>query len=311
MALIDADARLRRADGRRPGDRGRVREHGRQAAGVPHARRGVQAGRDPGVQHLGAGPRHDRRLHPAPARRDRPALLQPGQRDAAARDRARRTRPRPTCWPPAWRWPRRSRRSRVVSGVCDGFIGNRMLATLRRRGQRPADARRAAAAGRQARCEKFGFAMGPFRMGDLAGLDIGWAGRKRRAAENPSAYQRGGGRCASASRAASARRPAPAGTATRPAARDPIPDPLVDEHHRRSSARSAASTPRKISDDEVVERCIFALVNEGARILDEKASPPAPATSTWSTSTATASRSTAAARCCTPTPSACPTWCAR
>ena len=80
-------------------------------------------------------------------------------------------------------WPRRSRRSAVVSGVCDGFIGNRMLSRY----------------GAAAQCliedgalpqqvdgalEKFGLAMGPFRMGDLAGLDIGWAIRKRKAAES-------------------------------------------------------------------------------------------------------------------------------
>ena len=111
--------------------------------------------------------------------------------------------------------------------------------------------------------------------------------------------------------AASARRPAPAGTATKPASAIRSPTRGDRAAHRRVPHGATASTPRKISDDEVVERCIYALVNEGARILDEKASPRAPATSTSSTSTATASRSTAAARCCTPTPWACPTSCAR
>ncbi len=70
----------------------------------------------------------------------------------------------------------------VVSGVCDGFIGNRMLhrysaqaGYLLEEGCLPAQVDRA--------MEKFGFAMGPFRVGDLAGNDIGWAIRKRRAAE--------------------------------------------------------------------------------------------------------------------------------
>ena len=77
----------------------------------------------------------------------------------------------------------------VVSGVCDGFIGNPMLARygaaangLLMQGALPQQVDKA--------LEKFAFAMGPFRVGDLAGLDIGWAGRKRRAAENPAAYQR-------------------------------------------------------------------------------------------------------------------------
>ena len=73
---------------------------------------------------------------------------------------------------------------RVVSGVCDGFIGNRMIEQYV--AARPASCwTRAPRRSRSTRrCEKFGFAMGPFRMGDLAGNDIGWAIRKRRYAEN-------------------------------------------------------------------------------------------------------------------------------
>ena len=73
----------------------------------------------------------------------------------------------------------------VVSGVCDGFIGNRILARygaaandLLNRGALPQQVDKA--------LEKFGMAMGLFRVGDLAGLDIGWAGRKRRAAADPT-----------------------------------------------------------------------------------------------------------------------------
>jgi 3-hydroxyacyl-CoA dehydrogenase len=73
----------------------------------------------------------------------------------------------------------------VVARVCDGFIGNRMLASYRdaaydllQRGATPAEIDGAV--------EGFGFAMGPFRMGDLAGNDIGWAIRKRRYAEDPT-----------------------------------------------------------------------------------------------------------------------------
>jgi 3-hydroxyacyl-CoA dehydrogenase len=72
----------------------------------------------------------------------------------------------------------------VVSGVCDGFIGNRMIEQYSRQagflldeGCTPQQVDKA--------IEKFGFAMGPFRMGDLAGNDIGWAIRKRRAVEHP------------------------------------------------------------------------------------------------------------------------------
>ena len=76
------------------------------------------------------------------------------------------------------------KKTAVVSGVCDGFIGNRMIEQYSRQagflieeGCTPQQVDKA--------IEKFGFAMGPFRMGDLAGNDIGWAIRKRRYVEKP------------------------------------------------------------------------------------------------------------------------------
>ena len=76
------------------------------------------------------------------------------------------------------------KKTAVVSGVCDGFIGNRMIEQYSRQagylldeGALPEQVDKAV--------EKFGFAMGPFRMGDLAGNDIGWAIRKRRAVDKP------------------------------------------------------------------------------------------------------------------------------
>ena len=76
------------------------------------------------------------------------------------------------------------KKTAVVSGVCDGFIGNRMIEQYGRQagflleeGCTPQQVDKAV--------EKFGFAMGPFRMGDLAGNDIGWAIRKRRYVEKP------------------------------------------------------------------------------------------------------------------------------
>ncbi|HEX2545450.1 MAG TPA: 3-hydroxyacyl-CoA dehydrogenase NAD-binding domain-containing protein, partial [Ramlibacter sp.] len=77
------------------------------------------------------------------------------------------------------------KKTAVVSGVTDGFIGNRMIEQYSRQagflldeGATPQQVDKA--------IEKFGFAMGPFRMGDLAGNDIGWAIRKRRAQERPN-----------------------------------------------------------------------------------------------------------------------------
>lgn len=154
----------------------------------------------------------------------------------------------------------------VVSGVCDGFIGNRMLARygaaangLLNQGALPQQVDGA--------LQRFGLAMGPFRMGDLAGLDIGWAGRKRRQAENPGAYVP-----VVADRICEAGRfgqKTGAGWYRYEAGkRDPIPDPIVEgliEAYRKEKGIAA----RKISDAEIIERCIYALVNEGARILAE------------------------------------------
>ena len=154
----------------------------------------------------------------------------------------------------------------VVSGVCDGFIGNRMLARYGAAAQGLLNAG-ALPAMIDGALQTFGMAMGPFRMGDLAGLDIGWATRKRKAAEagvplKPSVADMlaEAGRFGQKTGAGYYRYEA--------GKRDPIPDPvtkkMIDEYRAANGI-----TPRKISDDEVVQRCMFALVNEGARILDE------------------------------------------
>jgi 3-hydroxyacyl-CoA dehydrogenase len=154
----------------------------------------------------------------------------------------------------------------VVSGVCDGFIGNRMLArygaaanNLLNQGALPQQVDGA--------LQKFGLAMGPFRMGDLAGLDIGWAGRKRRQAANPEQYVPivadricEAGRFGQKTGAGWYRYEA--------GKRDPIPDTVV-ESLIADYRKEKGITARKISDAEVIERCIYALVNEGARILAE------------------------------------------
>jgi 3-hydroxyacyl-CoA dehydrogenase len=154
----------------------------------------------------------------------------------------------------------------VVSGVCDGFIGNRMLA---RYGAAAQGLLNAGALPQQidGALQTFGMAMGPFRMGDLAGLDIGWATRKRKAAEagvplKPSVADMlaEAGRYGQKTGAGYYRYEA--------GKRDPIPDPLTEQMIDEYRAANGI-TARKISDDEVVQRCMFALVNEGARIVDE------------------------------------------
>ena len=154
----------------------------------------------------------------------------------------------------------------VVSGVCDGFIGNRMLA---RYGAAAQGLLNAGALPQQidGALQSYGMAMGPFRMGDLAGLDIGWATRKRKAAEAGIAMQPNvadklaeAGRYGQKTGAGYYRYEA--------GKRDPIPDAVTEELITAYRAAHGI-TPRKISDNEVVERCIYALVNEGARILEE------------------------------------------
>jgi 3-hydroxyacyl-CoA dehydrogenase len=152
----------------------------------------------------------------------------------------------------------------VVAGVCDGFIGNRMIA---RYGEAAHDLLMAGALPQQvdAALEKFGMAMGPFRMSDLAGLDIGWALRKRRAAEFPDRDFANvadllceAGRFGQKTGAGWYRYEA--------GARAAIADPEVTAIIEKFRAAHGFK-PRVVSEREIVERCIYALVNEGARIL--------------------------------------------
>jgi 3-hydroxyacyl-CoA dehydrogenase len=161
---------------------------------------------------------------------------------------------------------RRLRKVAVVSGVCDGFIGNRMLeaytrqaAYLLEEGATPEQVDRAV--------EQFGIAMGPFRVGDLVGNDISWAIRKRRRAERPGyrfsllpdrlcelgrfGQKTGGGWY-----------DYPEGP------RRPVPSPVVERLIATHRAEIGLS-PRPVSDGEIVDRLVYALVNEGARILED------------------------------------------
>jgi 3-hydroxyacyl-CoA dehydrogenase len=110
-------------------------------------------------------------------------------------------------------------------------------------------------------------AMGPFRMGDLAGNDIGWAIRKRRYVEKPNIrYAKFADRLCEQGRYG--QKTGKGWYLYQPGNRKAIPDPEVDkmlEDYRKE----LGITPRKISDAEIVQRCIYALVNEGARILEE------------------------------------------
>jgi 3-hydroxyacyl-CoA dehydrogenase len=115
--------------------------------------------------------------------------------------------------------------------------------------------------------EKFGFAMGPFRMSDLAGNDIGWAIRKRRAAEGHASDE---GKIADklCELGRFGQKTGAGWYDYRAGDRTPYPNSEVDAMIVRHSAE-LGSERRKIDDREIVERLIYALVNEGARILEE------------------------------------------
>ncbi|HEX7983103.1 MAG TPA: 3-hydroxyacyl-CoA dehydrogenase NAD-binding domain-containing protein [Duganella sp.] len=154
----------------------------------------------------------------------------------------------------------------VVSGVCDGFIGNRMIEQYSRQagflleeGALPEQVDKAA--------EKFGWAMGPFRMADLAGNDIGWAIRKRRYVEKPEiSYSRTADLLCEMGRYG--QKTGAGWYDYKPGDRKAYPNPQVDAMIVAHSAELGI-TRRKISDQEIVERLVYALVNEAANILDE------------------------------------------
>ena len=154
----------------------------------------------------------------------------------------------------------------VVSGVCDGFIGNRMIEQYSRQagflleeGCLPEQVDKA--------IEKMGFAMGPFRMGDLAGNDIGWYIRKRRYVEKPEVtYSKTADLLCEKGRYG---QKTGAGWYDYKAGdRKAYASKEVDDMIIAHSAELGIER-RKISDKEIVERLIYSLVNEGAHILEE------------------------------------------
>jgi 3-hydroxyacyl-CoA dehydrogenase len=155
----------------------------------------------------------------------------------------------------------------AVVGVCDGFVGNRMVSPYTREahflleeGASPAQVDQAV--------ERFGMAMGPLRMGDMAGLDISWAARKRQAPTRPKHLRY----CHIADRLCESGR---LGQKTgagfyryEPDSRAPVPDPIV-ESIVEACARESGTARRAITGEEIVERTMYALVNEAARILQD------------------------------------------
>lgn len=155
----------------------------------------------------------------------------------------------------------------VLVGVCDGFVGNRMLYAYRRQadflleeGALPEQIDKV--------IFDFGMPMGPYQMADLAGLDVSWRVRKRQAPSRPQhlRYSPLADRLCEMGRY---------GQKTRDGwyhyeenSRRPVPDPKVETVITSVSA-DLGIVRRQIRDDDIVPRCFYPLVNEGAKILEE------------------------------------------
>jgi 3-hydroxyacyl-CoA dehydrogenase len=146
----------------------------------------------------------------------------------------------------------------ALVGVCPGFVGNRILGARGREAQKlimegamPWDVDRA--------LYEFGFAMGPFQMSDLAGLDIGWVKEtskgetiRDRLCELDRRGQKTG-----------------AGYYDYDANRTPSPSPVTEAIIKEFAAKGGANL-RTFTQDEIIERLIYPMINEGAKILEER-----------------------------------------
>ena len=154
----------------------------------------------------------------------------------------------------------------VLVGNCRGFVGNRMFHPYVRESVFLVEEGSTVEAVDNALYD-FGMAMGPLAVGDLAGLDVGWRIRKEhRHLEKPGIRQAfAGDRLCEMGRFG---QKTGAGWYKYDEQRHATPDPEVEQLVRKWSAEEKISQ-RKISADEIVDRCVYALVNEGARIMEE------------------------------------------
>ncbi|MCX7307907.1 MAG: 3-hydroxyacyl-CoA dehydrogenase NAD-binding domain-containing protein [Afipia sp.] len=161
----------------------------------------------------------------------------------------------------------------VVVGVCDGFVGNRMLAA---RGKQAEKFLFEGALPQQvdAVLTKFGMPMGPFAMGDLAGLDIGWRSRQDRGIKSEIAD-------AICEAGRFGQKTGKGYYKYEAGSRAPLPDPEIEKLIEETTAKMGIKR-RQISDDEILERLMYPMINEGARILEEKiAQRPSDIDITW------------------------------
>ena len=155
----------------------------------------------------------------------------------------------------------------VLVGVCDGFVGNRMLAPYLREaeflleeGALPQQIDRV--------IYEFGLPMGPFQMSDLAGNDVSWFIRQRQAATRPAHLRYAVVADRICEQGRFGQKTGAGWYRYEPGNRTPVPDPIVEELIAGAAA-AAGIARRTVSDDEIVPRCLYPLVNEGAKILED------------------------------------------
>jgi 3-hydroxyacyl-CoA dehydrogenase len=149
----------------------------------------------------------------------------------------------------------------VVVGVCDGFVGNRMLSARTKQsdkllyeGALPQQV--------DAVVTKFGMPMGPFAMGDLAGLDIGWRSRQDRGIKSAIAD-------AICEAGRFGQKTGKGYYKYEPGSRAPLPDPEIEKLIEETLAKLGLKR-RQIDDQEILERMVYPMINQGAHILEEK-----------------------------------------
>ena len=155
----------------------------------------------------------------------------------------------------------------VLVGVCDGFVGNRMLACYRREanflleeGALPRQLDRV--------IYDFGFAMGPFAVSDLTGLDVSWRIRKRQQASRPKHLRYSPIADKICEMGRFGQKTGAGWYRYESGSRTPLPDPEIEELIIATSQELGIER-RRIGDEEIIERCLYALINEGAKILEE------------------------------------------
>jgi 3-hydroxyacyl-CoA dehydrogenase len=155
----------------------------------------------------------------------------------------------------------------VLVGVCDGFVGNRMLGRyfkqaefLVEEGALPQQVDKV--------LTDFGLPMGLFAMSDLAGNDVTWRIRKRQAASLPAGSRVSRIIDQLCERGRYGQKTGSGWYRYEKGDRTPLPDPAVEEIIKAESARLGIAR-RVIGEDEILRRCLYALVNEGAKILEE------------------------------------------